>query len=89
MGWTDRCPWCLSEGYDTAFVKYHASPNDAQMRTDWFDELPLTLYGLVCMECGMVVRTLDPRDQDDLPDFDELPQGTSAGNEYRVDEELK
>lgn len=85
---TDPCEFCGADSKNTAFVKYHADPNDAQRETEWFEDTPETIYSIVCTECGMGQACLDPRENEDLPDFEELPDGTGGGS-FRVDETLE
>lgn len=77
------CEFCEADS-DRAFVKYHADPNDAQAETDWGENVPPTVYAIVCMVCGEPVGFLDPREEEDLPPFDDLPKGT-GGRGHRVD----
>lgn len=84
---TGACEFCKADS-ERAFVKYHGDPNDAQTETDWGEHLPPTVYAIVCMACGEPVGFLDPRDENDLPPFDELPDGT-GDTAFRVDETLE
>lgn len=84
---TGPCEFCEADS-DRAFVKYHADPNEAQEETDWGDGLPPTVYAIVCMICGEPVGFIDPREEEDLPPFDELPDGTGGGS-FRVDGPLE
>lgn len=84
---TGPCEFCDADS-ERAFVQYHADPNDAQRNTSWGENLPPTVYAIVCMTCGEPVGFIDPREEEDLPPFDELPKGT-GGNPHRVDDVLE
>lgn len=84
---TGPCKFCGAES-DRAFVKYHADPSDGQTNTDWGDGLPPTVYAIVCKVCGEPVGFVDPREEDELPPFDELPDGT-GGASFRVSDTLE
>lgn len=84
---TGPCEFCGADS-DRAFVRYEENANDAQHDTDWGANLPPTVYAIVCMVCGEPVGFIDPREEDDLPPFDELPDGTRGGS-FRVDNPLE
>lgn len=86
---TKDCEFCGADSDQFAFLKYHADPNDAQSETDWFENTPGTIYSVVCTGCGMSKGCIDPRDDAELPDFEELPHGTDDDMDFRVDEVLE
>lgn len=84
---TGPCEFCDDDS-DRAFVIYHEDANDAQLDTEWGQNLPLTVCAIVCMTCGEPIGFIDPREEDDLPPFDELPHGTDTKS-HRVDDVLE
>jgi len=84
---TGPCEFCGDDS-DRAFVRYEENANDAQLETEWGDGLPPTVYAIVCMTCGEPVGFIDPREEEDLPPFNELPHGP-GGKSHRVDDVLK
>jgi len=84
---TEPCEFCNADS-ERAFIKYHADANDAQTETDWYDGTPETVYAVVCITCGEPLAFVDPRNEADLPDFNDLPHGT-GGRDYRVDNLLE
>lgn len=85
---TDDCEHCGAPPSEFAFVKYQIDARAAQERTDWYEDTAKTILAIVCTECGLGKACLDPRENEDLPDFDELPDGT-GGQSFKVDRELE
>lgn len=82
------CEHCGAPVGEIAFVRYQADPNDAQTECEWFEDVADRMYSIVCTGCGLGKAAIDPRQEEDLPDFDDLPDGTGA-SDFKVDEELK
>lgn len=86
---TAPCEYCGDER--VVVVRYRRDANEAQRRRDWFGGTPPLLYAVVCQGCGMGKATIDPRENEDMPDFEDLPDGTDddSADDFRVDDTLE